>query len=138
MLFDIIKERDFCPEFLFLASRSSGPGGQNVNKVSTKVKLRFDVLNSMLLTSSEKEVILNKLARKISNDGILSIVSQSERTQLRNKEKVIEKFYFLVEKALTPKKKRKPTRPSKSSIEKRLEKKRLKGEKKTLRKSTPV
>ncbi len=135
---DIIKGRDFVPELLFLASRSSGPGGQNVNKVSTKVDLRFDVLNSVLLTSKEKEVVLKKLAKKISNDGILIIVSQSERSQLRNRQKVIEKFYALIEKALTPKKTRKPSRPSISSIEKRLEKKRLTSEKKTLRKGTPI
>ena len=135
---DIIKGRDFVPELLFLASRSSGPGGQNVNKVSTKVDLRFDVLNSVLLTSKEKEVVLKKLAKKISNDGILIIVSQSERSQLRNRQKVIEKFYALIEKALTPKKTRKPSRPSISSIEKRLEKKRLTSEKKTLRRGTPI
>jgi ribosome-associated protein len=129
-----IQGRNFGTELNFFASRSSGPGGQNVNKVSTKVELRFDVLNSTLLTSEEKEVLLIKLAKKINNDGILLIVSQNERSQLRNKENAIEKFYSLVAKALTPKKKRRPTRPSLSSIEKRLEKKHITAEKKILRK----
>jgi len=125
--------RDLGPELVFAASRSSGPGGQHVNKVSTKVELRFDVVNSNLLKPAEKALILEKLAKKITLDGILIIVSQSERSQLRNKEKALGKFYLLIGKALTPKKKRKATRPSASSIEKRLEKKRLTSGKKILR-----
>jgi len=128
-----LKGRDFDPELIFTASRSSGPGGQHVNKVSTKVELRFDVVNSTLLKPAEKALILEKLAKKITLDGVLIIVSQSERSQLRNKEKSIVKFYFLIAKTLAPKKKRKATRPSASSIEKRLENKRLTSEKKIFR-----
>lgn len=131
---DTIKDRDFSREFVFITSRSSGPGGQNVNKVSTKIELRFHVINSTLLTDYEKEIILIKLASKINNDGYLMVVSQSERTQLKNKEKTIEKFYSLLTKALTPKKTRKPTQPSKTSKEKRLETKRIQSEKKQRRK----
>ena len=131
---DNIKERNFARELVFSASCSSGPGGQNVNKVSTRVELRFDVLNSALLTSGEKEIVVERLGNKISNEGILILVSQTERSQLRNKEKVTEKFFLLIEKALTPVKKRKPTRPSMSSVEKRLEKKRMTAEKKIMRK----
>lgn len=124
---------DFSPEFTFTASRSGGPGGQNVNKVSTKVELRFDVLHSIILTEKEKEIIQSKLFSKINSEGELILVSQSERTQLLNKERVIEKFYLLLTKALTPAKKRKPTRPSQAAKEKRLDEKRMQAEKKERR-----
>jgi ribosome-associated protein len=133
----VTETRDFSPEFVFVASRSSGPGGQNVNKVSTKIELRFDVVNSRLLREGERETLFLKLGRKISGDGVLIIIAQSERTQLKNRDKAIEKFYSLIERALKPEKKRITTLPSISSIEKRLEKKRLVAEKKTLRKSIP-
>jgi ribosome-associated protein len=130
---EIIKDRDFSPEFTFTFSRSSGPGGQHVNKVSTKAELRFNVLGSTLLTLEEKEIILIKMAKKINSEGEIILVSQSERTQLMNKENVIEKFYLLLVKALTPVKKRKPTKPSRAAKEKRLEDKRMQSEKKELR-----
>ncbi len=126
--------RDFSNEFIFNASRSSGPGGQNVNKVNTKVELRFNIPESSLLSAEEKEILLNLLKKKISSDGFLIIVSQSERSQLKNKEKTIEKFYTLLKKSLTPKKKRKPTKPGTAAKEKRLEEKRILSEKKTRRK----
>jgi ribosome-associated protein len=128
-----INERDFSGEFHFSASRSSGPGGQNVNKVSTKVELRFHVASSLLLTDAEKDLLAEKLASKINAAGELILVSQSERSQLKNKEKVTEKFYTLITKALTPRKRRKATRPSQASREERLETKRRQSEKKALR-----
>ncbi|MCK9400854.1 MAG: aminoacyl-tRNA hydrolase [Bacteroidales bacterium] len=134
MLSDILKGRDLSPEFTFTASRSSGPGGQHVNKVSTKVELRFNVIESALLTAEEKEIILTKLANKINSVGELILVAQSDRSQLKNKEKVIEKLYTLLSKALTPVKKRKPTKPSRAAKEKRLEDKRIRAEKKERRK----
>jgi ribosome-associated protein len=134
MAMDVLPERDFYREFIFTASRSSGPGGQNVNKVSTKVELRFDVPHSILLSEEEKEILLIRLQKKINSEGFLIIVSQSERTQLKNKEKTIEKFYLLVTKALTPVKKRKRTRPSAVAKEKRLEEKKMNAEKKIRRK----
>jgi ribosome-associated protein len=134
MAMDVLSGRDFIREFILSASRSSGPGGQNVNKVSTKVELRFDVPHSMLLSEEEKEILLIRLQKKINSEGFLIIVSQSERTQLKNKEKTIERFYLLVTKALTPVKKRKPTRPSAAAKEKRLEEKKMKAEKKARRK----
>jgi ribosome-associated protein len=127
-------DRDFSPEFIFSASRSSGPGGQNVNKVSSKVELRFSVPASKILTDVEKERVLYRLAKKLTDEGILIITSQSERTQLDNKGKVIEKFYALLEKALAPRKKRKLTRPTEESKAKRLEFKRRQAEKKSMRK----
>lgn len=133
-MFENIINRDFSKEFKFSASRSGGPGGQNVNKVSSKIELRFNVGESTILTSEEKEIIITKLATRISNDGELAIVSQSERSQLANKEKAIEKFYSLLSKALKPVKKRKPTKPSKASKEKRLDTKKVNSERKQRRK----
>lgn len=132
---DILQGRDFSSEFKFSTSRSSGPGGQNVNKVSTKIELRFNVIESVLLWADEKEIILKKLENKINKDGELILVSQSERSQLANKEKVIEKFYSLINKTLTPQKKRKPTKQTKESKEKRLQTKKINSEKKSRRKS---
>jgi len=132
---DVLSGRDFTRELLFSASRSSGPGGQNVNKVSTKVELRFDIPHSYLLSEEEKLKLISLLQNKINSEGYLILVSQSERTQLKNKEKVTEKFYALLKKSLTPKKKRKPTRPSIASKEKRLEDKKLNAEKKSRRAS---
>ncbi len=131
---DFLNDRDFGPELTFTASRSSGPGGQNVNKLSTKVELRFNILQSTLLSEEEKATILEKLSTKINSYGELIVVSQSERSQLQNKEKTIERFYTLLAKALMPVKKRKPTRLPRAAKEKRLEEKRLTGEKKERRK----
>jgi ribosome-associated protein len=124
---------DFSQEFSFITSRSSGPGGQNVNKVSSKVELRFDLNNSLLLTDDEKARIREKFTTKITSEGILRIVSQSERSQIKNKENCIEKFYILIRKALIIPIKRTPTKPSKKSIQKRLSDKRKAAEKKALR-----
>lgn len=131
---NILNNRDFINEFIFSASRSGGPGGQNVNKVSSKIELRFNVKESNLLSIEEKEIILVKLINKINHEGELVLVSQTERSQLANKEKVIEKFYSLISKALTTQKKRKPTKPTKTSKEKRLESKKIIAEKKNSRK----
>jgi ribosome-associated protein len=121
-------------ELVFKAVRSSGSGGQNVNKVSTKVELRFDIENSEFLTGDEKARIFTKLKNRISNDGILIITSDTERTQLRNKHKAVELFFDLLEKALKKPKKRKKTKPTRASKEKRLKDKKLQSEKKKLRK----
>ena len=119
---------DLSAEFQFLTSRSSGPGGQNVNKVNSKVELRFDIRNSLQLTQEQKDLICIKLASKINDDGILSVISQRDRSQLSNKEDAIQKLYQLLVKALTPVKPRKKTKPTQGSVEKRLTQKRLKSE----------
>lgn len=124
----ILNIPDLSSEFQFLTSRSSGPGGQNVNKVNSKVELRFDIQNSILLSDEQKEILLVKLSTKISSEGILSIVSQRDRSQLANKEDATGKFYTLIARALKPVKRRKSTRPTKGSVEKRLTGKRIKSE----------
>ena len=129
-----IREIDFLPELGFQASRSGGKGGQNVNKVSTKIELEFNVAASALLTDAQKAIITEKLANRITAEGLLRIVSQTERSQLGNKRKAIDKFYDLLEKALTPRKKRIATKPSKATKEKRLTEKKQRSEKKSLRK----
>ena len=134
LLITTLNERDFSSELHFSASRSSGPGGQNVNKVNTKVELRFDIASSSLLSDEEKNLLMEKLAKKINSEGELILVSQTERSQLKNKDKAIEKFYSLLTRALTPKKKRKPTKPSQASKEERLEEKRMQAERKERRK----
>ena len=121
-------------EFKFSASRSGGPGGQNVNKVSTKVELRFALFQSSVLSDSEKRTINFKLARKINSEGEIILVSSVERSQWRNKESVINKFFMLVENALTPVKKRVKTKPTKASKLIRIEGKKLLSEKKKMRK----
>ncbi len=125
--------RNFKPELRFSSSRSSGPGGQNVNKVNTKIELRFNVDDSMLLSDLEKHKIKSKLKNRINTEGDLIIVSQNKRSQIKNKEESIDKFYQLITMALKPVKKRKASKPSRSSIEKRLKLKQIKSKKKELR-----
>ena len=132
------RERNFQDEFVFQASRSSGPGGQNVNKVSSKVELRFNIASSALLTDDEKIIIGDKLFNKINKSGELVLIAQTDRSQLKNKEKVIEKFYLLLEKALIPQKKRFKTKPTKASIEKRLVSKKVKSLIKSARKDVDL
>ena len=120
--------------FKFSATRSGGPGGQNVNKVNTQVELRFSLIDSPHFSETEKKILQNKLKNRINSEGELVLVSSSERSQLKNKQKVVERFYILIEKALTPVKKRIKTRPTLSSRIKRLEGKKQLSEKKQMRK----
>ena len=128
-----IKTIDFLPEIEFQTSRSGGPGGQNVNKVETKVELRFNVATSALLTDEQKARLLEKLQSQLVQETVLAITAQEKRSQLQNKELVIKKFYKVLEKAFHEKKKRIPSKTPKAVVEKRLKTKKIDGEKKSLR-----
>jgi ribosome-associated protein len=128
-----IKTIDFLPELEFQTSRSGGPGGQNVNKVETKVELRFNIATSTLLTDEQKTRLLEKLQSQLVQETILSISAQEKRSQLQNKELVIKKFYKVLEKSFHEKKKRIPSKTPQAVIEKRLKTKKIDGEKKSLR-----
>ncbi len=120
-------------ELSLRTSRSGGPGGQNVNKVESKVELLFDVRNSASLTDKERHIIFDRLGNKIDSDGILHISSQISRSQLENREIVVSQFIRVLRIALKPVKKRVPTRPTKTSREKRLKNKKITGERKKMR-----
>ncbi len=120
-------------ELEFSTSRSNGPGGQNVNKVNSKVTLRWNVKDSSLLTPEEKEFLLLKLATRFTSDGTLILASQEKRSQLQNKEGVIHKLEHLLKQTFIKKKKRKATRPSKSAVQARLDKKKKHSDKKKWR-----
>jgi len=120
-------------ELNFKAVRSSGAGGQHVNKVSSKIELFFDVQNSTEFTEEEKELLFKNLSSKLSKENILILTCDESRSQHKNKEIVIKRFIEVITKGLKIPKKRKPTKPSKSSIKKRLEKKKKQAYKKALR-----
>jgi ribosome-associated protein len=128
-----IRDRKFENELTFSATRSSGPGGQNVNKVSTRVELRFNINKSAVLEYHEKNLLQTKLARRINKEGELILTSQTERSQLGNKEKVTDKFYRLLEKSLIVAPPRKRTLPTVGSRTRRLESKQILSVKKTRR-----
>lgn len=135
---ETLKIRGFEKEFKFTTSRSSGPGGQNVNKVNTRVELRFDVFNSQILSDDEKNKVIAFSGHHLTTGGEILIDAHSERSQLKNKAIAIEKFYFFLNRALFVPKKRKPSKPTRASKERRLEhKKRLSAIKKQ-RKSPEV
>lgn len=120
------------PELTFSASRSSRPGGQNVNKVSSRITLSWNVSLSMVDTEL-KQVILNKLHSRINTEGELQISVQESRSQLQNKEATVQKLQELLVQAFTPRKVRKSTKPSKGAKQARLKSKKQHAEKKKWR-----
>jgi ribosome-associated protein len=111
-------------ELDFRFSRSSGPGGQHAQKSSTRVELLFDVASSPSLTDSQRARVLKRLAGYVDSAGVLHLTAQSERSQLRNREEVVIRFQSLMRQALRRRKRRKPTKPTAKSKERRLKEKR--------------
>ncbi len=126
--------KNFQHELSYKTSRSSGSGGQNVNKVETSVTVLWKVEDSTVFTESEKERILLKLKNKINAEGILQTTVSESRTQLQNKKIATERIQELVNKSLIVPKKRIATKPSRAKVEKRLESKKKLSEKKENRK----
>lgn len=111
-------------EVYFKTARSGGKGGQNVNKVETKVELYFNITASVQITDEQKQLLIQQHAHKISQDGVLKLIAQNARTQLENKQKVQAKFVHLIIECFTPQKQRTATKvPQKSKVQRLLNKK---------------
>ena len=129
-----MNKEEIVKELNFKAIRSSGAGGQHVNKVSSKVELTFDLQNSYALSDREKELLIEKLSSKLTKENQLVLFCDESRSQHKNKDLIIKKFLELLTQNLIRPKKRRPTKPSKSAIQKRIEGKQRNAEKKNLRK----
>jgi ribosome-associated protein len=129
----ILNKKALIQELQFKAVRSSGPGGQHANKVASKVEVSFDVPNSKALSATEIERLLAKLPHRLNKDGILILQCDTHRSQHKNKDEVIARLLKILTKNLLVPKKRKPSKPTKSAIEKRLKAKKRAAAKKVNR-----
>jgi ribosome-associated protein len=125
--------KDLIREIDLMTSRSSGPGGQNVNKVNSKVTLKFDIARSAFLSEEQKDILLRKLAHCLTSHGVLMLSAQEHRSQLMNKEEVLLKFDKILEKAFVQPKSRKKSKPGKAAKVAREKSKRIHSEKKQWR-----
>jgi len=128
-----ISKADLQKEVIYKTSRSGGKGGQNVNKVSSKVELLFDIGQSLLFNDEEKLLVLDKLQSKLNREGMVQVMCEEERSQYLNKEKAIEKLHLILTRALIKPVVRKATKPGRAVKEARLDKKRQQSAKKANR-----
>ena len=126
--------KEIVKELHFKATRSSGAGGQHVNKVSSKIELTFCLENSTALSDREKQLLIQKLTSKLTKENCLILYCEATRSQHRNKEIAIQKFIKLMESGLIRPKKRRPTKPSRAAVKRRAETKQRTSVKKALRK----
>jgi ribosome-associated protein len=125
-----LNKADLQKEINYKTSRSGGKGGQNVNKVSSKVELLFDVAGSGLFTDDEKSLLTGKLQNRLNKDGLVQVICDEERSQYLNKEKAVERLIALLGRALQVQKVRKPTKVSKAAKAARLDNKKRQSAKK--------
>ena len=115
-------------EVKYKTSRSSGPGGQHVNKTESRVELQWNIEESAFLTENQKLLIKQRLRSRLTDSGVLILASEKSRSQFQNTEDVTERFLNLIRKSMEPVKRRKPTRPTKASKERRIQGKKKRGE----------
>ena len=121
----------------FRTSRSSGPGGQHVNKTESRVELLWSPQESDCLSEAQKLMVAGRLSNRITDEGVLILASEKYRSQHRNRADVTERFLDLILSSLVPAKKRRPTRPTRSSVEKRIRSKKIRGDIKRSRRKGP-
>jgi ribosome-associated protein len=122
----MLKKTDFqiiIQELNFKTSRSGGKGGQHVNKVSSKVELIWEINQTAAFDEHQKQLIIQKLTHRIDKEGLLHLVADDDRSQHKNKELAIKRLFKLIKESLIEEKPRKPTKPSKAAVHKRLENK---------------
>lgn len=129
---------ELLPEVVWKAVKSSGPGGQHVNKTASKVILQYDIPNSSALTDDEKTLLLKKLSSRLTTEGVLIIESSSSRSQHKNRELGLERLQEVIQDGLKKPKPRKKTKPSKASKLKRLREKKVQAEKKSNRQKPSI